>query len=80
MAFEKLAIPRVYHPFIAGPDNKLVRDMMEETGARITVPPHIVEKDEIVISGEKDGVLRAKQSILRIYEEKVCLPFLFICS
>ena len=47
--------------------------MMEETGARITVPPHIVEKDEIVISGEKDGVLRAKQSILRIYEEKASL-------
>jgi hypothetical protein len=28
-------------------------------------------KDEIVISGDKEGVMKAKQAILKIYEDKV---------
>jgi len=49
-----------------------VRELMEQTGARISVPPHhSFVKDEIVISGEKEGVMHAKQTILQIYEEKV---------
>jgi hypothetical protein len=28
-------------------------------------------KDEIVVSGDKEGVLEAKQAILKIYEDKV---------
>jgi len=44
---------------------------MERTGVKIVVPPHSVDKDEIVVSGEKEGVLEAKRFILAIYEEKV---------
>lgn len=47
------------------------------TGARIIVPPHAVLKDEIVISGEKEGVSKAKQTILHIYDEKVILLGVF---
>lgn len=70
LAFERIPIPKIYHPFICGPDNQTLKDLTEPTGARIIVPPHAVLKDEIVISGEKEGVLRAKQAILHIYEEK----------
>jgi len=44
---------------------------MDRTGVKIVVPPHSVDKDEIVVSGEKEGVLEAKRFILAIYEEKV---------
>ncbi len=45
--------------------------MMEETGARISVPPPSVQKDEIVVSGEKEGVHQAIDTIMKIYNEKV---------
>jgi len=70
LALERLIIPKVYHPFISGPENQIVRELMEQTGARISVPPHSYVKDEIVISGEKEGVQVAKQTIMAIYEEK----------
>ena len=60
---------------------------MDRTGVKIVVPPHSVDKDEIVVSGEKEGVLEAKRFILAIYEEKVitysrqvmffCISFFF---
>lgn len=46
--------------------------MIEETGARINVPPPSVMKDEIVIAGEKDGVLAAKAKIEAIHKDMVC--------
>jgi hypothetical protein len=42
-----------------------------ETNANIYIPPPSVEKDEITISGDKEGVAIAKNKILRIYKEKV---------
>ena len=70
-AFERLNIPRMYHPFICGPDNKFIKDLMARTGAQINVPPPSVQKDEIVVSGEKDGVHEAIQVIMGTYEDKV---------
>lgn len=70
LAVERLPIPYVYHVFICGPDNQTLRDLMDQTGARISVPPHSVAKNEIVVSGEKEGVMKAKQVILAIYDEK----------
>lgn len=66
-------IDKVYHPFITGAYNKLVGDMMQETGARINVPPPSVNKTEIVITGEKEQVALAVAMIKKIYEEKVRL-------
>ena len=73
MAFERVPVPKVYHPFISGPDSQTVRELMERTGVKIMVPPHSVDKDEIVVSGEKDGVLEAKKFILAVFDEKVLL-------
>lgn len=76
---ERVNIEKVYHPFITGAYNKLVGEMMHETGARINVPPPSVNKTEIVITGEKEQVALAMAMIKKIFEEKVCQWTLFIC-
>lgn len=70
-AVERMNIEKAYHPFITGPYNKLVGEVMQETGARINVPPPSVNKTEIVITGEKEQVALAMVKIKKIYEEKV---------
>ncbi|XP_070561985.1 vigilin-like [Ptychodera flava] len=76
LAFERLKVEKAFHPFISGPTGKngppgkYVQDLMDQTGAKIHVPPPSVHKDEIVVSGEKEGVMKAIQSILATYEEK----------
>jgi polyribonucleotide nucleotidyltransferase len=68
-AFERITVPKIYHPFINGPNNENVTKLMEETGSRINIPPQSVMKDEIIITGEKEGVLQAKSKIESIYKE-----------
>lgn len=74
---ERVNIDKVFHPFITGAYNKLVGEMMQETGARINVPPPSVNKTEIVITGEKEQVALAVAMIKKVAEEKVCLFFFF---
>ncbi|XP_068449325.1 high density lipoprotein binding protein a isoform X1 [Clinocottus analis] len=69
-AVERVNIDKVYHPFLTGAYNKLVGEMMQETGARINVPPQSVNKTEIVITGEKEQVALAVTMIKKVYEEK----------
>uniref|UniRef100_A0A669BZW7 Vigilin n=1 Tax=Oreochromis niloticus TaxID=8128 RepID=A0A669BZW7_ORENI len=69
-AVERVNIEKVYHPFITGAYNKLVGEMMQETGARINVPPQSVNKTEIVITGEKEQVALAVTKIKKVYEDK----------
>ncbi|XP_072749862.1 vigilin [Anoplolepis gracilipes] len=73
-AFERITVPKIYHPFIYGAHNENLNAMMAETGARINIPPASVQQDEITIAGEKEGVLSAKQKIESIYKdmEKRC--------
>ena len=61
----------MYHPFVCGPNNSTIKQLMDETGAKINVPPPSVQEDDIVVSGEKEGVLKCKATIMGIYEEKV---------
>lgn len=69
-AVERINLEKVFHPFIAGPYNKLVQEIMQETGARINIPPPSINKDEIFITGEKEPVAQAGMRIRKIYEEK----------
>lgn len=68
-------MPKIYHPFICGPKNENVERLIKETGAKINVPPPSVMKDEIVISGDKDGVAKCKDEIMRVYMDKVKITF-----
>ncbi|XP_055649272.1 vigilin-like [Falco peregrinus] len=69
-AVERLDVEKVYHPFIAGPYNKLVRELMQDTGTRINIPPPSVNKTEIVFTGEKEQLAQAVARVKKIYEEK----------
>ncbi|XP_029472979.1 vigilin [Rhinatrema bivittatum] len=69
-AVERLDVEKVYHPFVAGPYNKLVAEIMQETGTRINIPPPSVNKTEIVFTGEKEQLAQAVARIRKIYEEK----------
>ncbi|XP_011604975.1 vigilin [Takifugu rubripes] len=69
-AVERLSLEKVFHPFIAGAHNRLVQELGQETGARISVPPPSLPKDEIVITGEKEAVALALNRIRAIYEDK----------
>lgn len=64
-------MPKIYHPFIQGPFGERAAALSAETGARIHIPPASTQSDEIVIAGEKNGVLAAKAQIEKIYEEMV---------
>jgi predicted PilT family ATPase len=70
LAFERLSIPKEYHVFIAGPEQINTKTWMEDTGARISIPPPFVMKNEVVVSGEKEGVRICVNNINKIYEEK----------
>lgn len=73
-AFERVTVPKMYHPFVLGPYSEQLNRMMDQTGARINVPPQSVQQDDIVITGEKEGVARAKGFIEAIHAdlEKNC--------
>lgn len=70
-AFERITVPKMYHPFVIGPNNENLSTMMIATGAKIYVPPASSPKDEIVITGEKEGVLSAKAKVESIYRDMV---------
>ncbi|CAL8242009.1 unnamed protein product [Merluccius merluccius] len=69
-AVERVSLEKVFHPFIAGAHNRLVQELSQETGARISVPPPSLPKDEIVITGEKEAVALALSRIRAIYDDK----------
>jgi len=74
-AFEKLDIPKIYHPFIQGANNCNTIALLEKhAGVRINIPPLSVMKDELSIAGEKEGVLAVKAAISIIWKdmEKKC--------
>uniref|UniRef100_A0A8C5CDW2 K Homology domain-containing protein n=1 Tax=Gadus morhua TaxID=8049 RepID=A0A8C5CDW2_GADMO len=69
-AVERLCLEKAFHPFIAGAHNRLVQELSQETGARISIPPPSVPKDEIVITGEKEAVAMALGRIRALYDDK----------
>lgn len=72
-AVERLEVDKAFHPFIAGPYNRLVGEIMQETGTRINIPPPSVNRTEIVFTGEKEQLAQAVARVKKIYEEKVVL-------
>ncbi|KAG7307616.1 hypothetical protein JYU34_007838 [Plutella xylostella] len=70
-ALERITVPKMYHPFIQGPYGERAAAITAETGARVHIPPASTMSDEIVVAGEKNGVLAAKAQIEQIYEDMV---------
>jgi transcription antitermination factor NusA-like protein len=69
-AFERMDVPKIYHPFIQGPNNELINRLIaDHPGVRINMPPLSVQKDELSIAGEKEGVLAVKEHISKQWKE-----------
>ncbi|KAG0729485.1 Vigilin [Chionoecetes opilio] len=68
-AYEKLDIPKHFHPFVCGANNETIQGMMAEHGVRINVPPLSVMKDELTIAGEKEGVMKCVDIITKKHKE-----------
>lgn len=69
-AFEKLEVPKIYHPFIQGAGNANTQAMIAKyPNIRINIPPLSVMKDELSITGEKEGVLACKDEIMKKWKE-----------
>ena len=70
LSIERINIPKVYHPFVSGPDNQNIKTMVGDSNVKVNIPPSHVENDEIIITGEKNAVLAASNMVRAIYEEK----------
>ncbi|CAL8097425.1 unnamed protein product [Calicophoron daubneyi] len=67
--FERLDIPKIYHPFICGPNNQTLDDLKRQTDVKINVPPPGSAATVITVSGKREGVEQAVSEIQAIYEE-----------
>lgn len=67
---ERLNISKLYHPWIRGANNEIANELSQRTGAKINIPPALVDKDEIVISGDREKVEAACNEIKKIYAVK----------
>lgn len=70
-AYERLDIPKVFHPFITGAHNEKIKALTEGSGVKVNIPPLSVQKDEISVAGERDGVLKVKMAIIQV--KFICL-------
>ncbi len=69
-AMERMNVPKMYHPFIQGPNNEFVNKMLaSHPNVRVNIPPLSVMKDELSIVGEKDGVMAVKDQITKIWKD-----------
>ncbi|CAG0880927.1 unnamed protein product, partial [Darwinula stevensoni] len=68
-AYERLNIPKIYHPFIAGAHSEKVNKLTEAWGVRINIPPQSVMKDELTVAGEKEAVKKVVEAIQKAYRE-----------
>ncbi len=78
MAFERLDIEHEYHPFIMGPNNSLLKQLIESTGARINMPPLSMKKSEISVAGDKDCVANAVAKLKKMRSELVSFRFFMV--
>ena len=69
-SFERLPIPKLYHPWIRGFNGEIAAEIASRTGAKVNIPPPLIEKDEIAVSGEREKVEAACAEIRNIYTEK----------
>ena len=67
LAFERLEVEKKFHPFINGQ----AKALSDQTGTRINIPPPSVDRADITVAGEKEGVAKAVAAIKVLYEELV---------
>ena len=73
LAFERLEIEHEYHPFIMGPNNSVLKQLTDTTGARINIPPLSMKKSEMTVAGDKDCVASAVSKLKKMRSDLVCM-------
>lgn len=68
-ASEKVSVSRMYLPFVCGPHNVDLNNLMVETGTKIKVIPVSPQKVELFIVGDKEGIAVAKDKVLKTVAE-----------
>jgi len=67
---KKLNFDRNYHPFLCGAHNCVINELYKDAkNLRVNVPPASVQKDEIVITGDREDVAKATAKLSAIYKE-----------
>ena len=71
---QTIKIPRSYHMIIAGQENSNLQLIQEETGAKVHIPPYVMNErtfdpEEISITGTKAATDLALDKITSIYKE-----------
>ena len=75
-AYEVLNVPKIYHPFITGPNNKNIDELKAEyPNVRVNIPPLSVMKDELSVAGETEGVGMVKAKIMKMFKDIVSWNF-----
>ncbi|OON14045.1 KH domain protein [Opisthorchis viverrini] len=67
--FERLDIPKIYHPFLLGPNGQLLDNLRQRTLTKINFPPPNIPANIITVSGKREGVLQASEEMRAIYEQ-----------
>jgi len=63
---QEVKIPKQFHRFILGKSGQKLREIEEKTGTKIRIPGPQDENDMISITGSKDAMQEARESILNI--------------
>jgi hypothetical protein len=69
-ATESINIPRNIFPWVRGPGNTNLDDLQSQYNVKINIPPPSSDKENIVVSGERDGVYKVVDVLKKIYESK----------
>lgn len=80
LATEHIVVPKIYYPWIRGPNNETLDRLIEETKAKINIPPSTAKSEVIVVTGEKEGVHKAAATIRAIYAEKEAKAKALTCT
>ena len=71
-SYEVLHIPKIFHPFISGPNGDNIKKMTaDHPNVRINIPPLSIMKDELSVAGETEGVNAVKNIIMQLYQDIV---------
>lgn len=73
-------IPRIFYPWIRGPNNEIYDALVAQTGVKINIPPPSAMNEVITITGEKEGVQNAAEAIRKIFEEKRAIAKSVTCQ
>lgn len=69
-AYEVIQIPKMYHPFINGPNGDTAKAIIgDKKSVRINIPPLSVQKDEMSVAGEKEAVIAVVEQIKKLYKD-----------